>query len=226
MIRLFIIIWTYLESCFTCRCKKNKVSPENKNIVYHNDVEYLIYFIRNGIELSPFQTQIFECRIVPTLRKFKFKSCRDTFFYYISRFFLQTASLLIPALLGTSLDIFWAIWSISLFVGILTNLVHMFRWDRKHYMLQHTYQLLLLETWYFVEQINGYDAHSFPKYCEEFERILHLYQEDENTILKKTSNYLSPISSTDYNSSVIIPKQKDPIANEPRFDNSPIYINP
>lgn len=232
MINILISLFAYLETCFCCRvCKKNKVQPspeEKPKYIRRNDDEHVIHFIRHGIELSPFQTQIFECRIVPILQKFKKESCRDQFLYYLSRFLLQSASLLIPALLGTTIDLFWVIWSLSLFVGVLTNLVHMFRWDRKHYMVQRTYQLLLLETWYFAEQINGYDMYSFSKYCENFEKIHYMYQEDENTILKKTANYLSPTASQDYRTAPgIIPKTRDPIENEQRFDNStPIYINP
>lgn len=219
---IFSRIIIFFESLFRC-CfcfSSSKVSPEIKKAVYLNkEEEQVWYFIEKGIKLNLHQRKIFECRILPVLYQYRKKLKYTKYSYFISRWSLQTSSLLIPALLGINLDLFWVIWSLSLFVGMMTNLVHMFRWDRQYYLLHRTYQLLLSEIWYFAEKINGYEMYSFENFCERFEKIRHSYEEDENIVIKDSSSYLPSTNGIDANFRELGMKEQENIT----YDN-PIQI--
>lgn len=211
MIQKVLSIFLY---CFLCRWR-SKIFP-----ITTKEEEYFIAFLDNGIELNTYQRSVLNCRIIPVLQKYQKDLFWVKYFYIISRVFLQSCSLLIPALLGTTINLFWVIWTLSLFVGIMTNVVHMFRWDRKYYLLHRTHQLLIAEMWYFMERIQGYELQDFQQFCERFEKIHHSYQQDENVVLKKATSYLTPITRTPVS-------RNDPLANDPDLEYlNPIQISP
>jgi len=220
--------WNLLLTWVCCQTKNNnQVHQENQNQNQkwkHRDEEsQLFHFIQNGIQLSNYQQQVFQCRILPILLLYRRKLRWVSFSYFLSRWFLQTASLLIPALIGTDINrLFWTIWSLSLFVGFMTNLVHMFRWDRKYYLLHRTYQMLIAESWYFIERIHHYETPNFQTFCESFEKIHHSYEQDENFVLKKSTSYLSPNESFYTHTPVRRFNQNDPLEN----DSDVEYLNP
>lgn len=174
-----LLFWIWFVSCF-----QNTIEP--------TPIETIV----NTISFSSFQKHIFITRIIPILQEYMNNLRYMKRLYFCSRISLQISSLLIPALLGLQTDLFWLIWSLSLFVGIITNFIQMFRWDKKYYLLQRTHNMLITECWHFLEQIGSIQSEReiekrFLLFCNLFEEHHQDYLQNDNNMLKKATN-LSP----------------------------------
>ena len=110
--------------------------------------------------------------------------------YHSFKFFIQTGSIITPALLSIQHlikssqpnYIYWTTWSISLLVGLLSNYISLFGLDKKFFTYEKNYHILVSHGWQYVQLSGKYGKciddvlpdheNMFDKFCNNIETLL------------------------------------------------------
>jgi hypothetical protein len=118
--------------------------------------------------LSTFQKRILQLRVNALLREYGFRTRIYSITFHTLRATTTIGSLIVPALLSVqfanentsaqtaniSIQVYWVVWIISLFVTICNGLMNLMKIDKKYYMLHTCYQHIVSEIWQYV-QLSG-----------------------------------------------------------------------
>ena len=175
----------------SCSCL-NLCSGENKK-----DFKKRVRRVVNLLELRPRRKALILDRYVKLVewwmnRKNRYKNTDGVF-----KLLTQTGGIATPALLsiqniyGTEPynPIFWAVWGISLGVGLLINLDNIYKIRERSIKSSDTYEKLISEGWAYFELSGKYGIQEgenktvthesrFQMFCKEFEEINRLAIED------------------------------------------------
>lgn len=118
--------------------------------------------------LSLYQKRILQLRVNALLREYGFRTRIYSITFHTLRATTTIGSLIVPALLSVqfanenssaqtaniSIQVYWVVWIISLFVTICNGLMNLMKIDKKYYMLHTCYQHIVSEIWQYV-QLSG-----------------------------------------------------------------------
>lgn len=130
------------------------------------------------LTLTPTQKQVLTQRYLPLLVHLQRRTFRISFLFHTSRIVVTVGSLIVPALLSiqysqasaspttpeanVNYQIYWAAWTISLFVTICNGLLTLFRLDKRYYYLHTVLEHLISEGWQYVELTGRFSGHYTP----------------------------------------------------------------
>ena len=119
------------------------------------------------LTLTPTQKQVLTQRYIPLIEHLHRRTFRITFLFHASRIVVTVGSVVVPALLSiqysqasatpstpeanVNYQIYWAAWTISLFVTICNGLLTLFRLDKRYYYLHTVLEHLISEGWQYIE---------------------------------------------------------------------------
>lgn len=129
------------------------------------------------ITLPPHTLAILKERYVRLLAQLRWRARRLSLLFHTARTVITVGSLLVPALLsiqytdatvGTvqvteqGMRIYWAAWTVSLFVTMCNGLLTMFKIDKHYYYVHTTMEQLTSEGWQFLELTGKYSGFFTP----------------------------------------------------------------
>jgi len=166
------------------------------------------------IDLSESQKLIVKNRFTSLIQEYRSRSIRYSYGFHGLRIIITIGSLIVPALLsvqftGNSVQIYWIVWVLSLFVTISNALITLMKIDKKYYMLNTVFHHIVSEGWLYIELSGQYSGFKTPGlepthrnqyifFCQTLEKIRMKHVEDEyfklsdNNHNKKTSDQLIP----------------------------------
>ena len=165
------------------------------------------------------------------LCEYKGRRGRYSTSFHTLRLIITVGSLIVPALLSIqytsgnvtptnaniSVEVYWTVWILSLFVTISNGVFTMLKMDKKYYTLNTTYQHLLTEGWQFIHLSGKYSGfftagqaatheNQFPFFTHALEKIKMKQVEDEYYKVAEQSPGTSSQNAKDTtNTSVIVP---------------------
>jgi hypothetical protein len=139
------------------------------------------------LALAPSQKEILNQRYVPLVNHLKSRTFRVSILFHTSRVIVTVGSLIVPALLSIqysqtsevkgNTDIYWAAWTVSLFVTICNGLLTLFKLDKRYYYLHTVTEQLISEGWEYVElsgRFSGfYTPNTAPTHENQFVFFCH-----------------------------------------------------
>jgi hypothetical protein len=152
-----------------------RVSPESPiadtRLQISQTVQKEIHAIDEAIShtsLTAVQKRILQLRVNALLREYGFRTRIYSITFHTLRATTTIGSLIVPALLSVqfanentsaqtasiSIQVYWVVWIISLFVTICNGLMNLMKIDKKYYMLHTCYQHIVSEVWQYV-QLSG-----------------------------------------------------------------------
>jgi len=166
------------------------------------------------IELSDSQKLIVKNRFTSLIQEYRARSINYSYAFHGLRVVITIGSLIVPALLsvqftGNSVQIYWIVWVLSLFVTISNALITLMKIDKKYYMLNTVFHHIVSEGWLYIELSGQYSGFKTPGlepthknqyifFCQTLEKIRMKHVEDEyfklsdNNHNKKISDQLIP----------------------------------
>jgi nucleoside-diphosphate-sugar epimerase len=122
--------------------------------------------------------------------------------FHSLRLIITIGSLIVPALLSVqytngntipsniSMEVYWIVWVLSLFVTISNGVVTLLKIDKKYYSLHTVYQQLLSEGWQYIHLTGKYNGqktpgmnptheNQYPHFCHSIDKIHMKSVEDE-----------------------------------------------
>jgi hypothetical protein len=118
--------------------------------------------VLRSVRLTPLQASIVRMRYIPLVHHLRTRTQLITFLFHSSRTIITVGSLIVPALLSiqysattpettTDIQLYWAVWVISLCVTIANGLLTLFKLDKKYYFLHTILEQLISEGWQYIE---------------------------------------------------------------------------
>jgi hypothetical protein len=108
------------------------------------------------------------------LQKYRKRVKKYSISFHILRIVITVGSLIVPALLSVqytngntvttdiSVEMYWTVWLLSLFVTISNGILTLLKIDKKYYSLHTIYQQLLSEGWQFIHLSGKYSGQKTP----------------------------------------------------------------
>jgi hypothetical protein len=141
-------------------------------------------------------------RYITLLHEYHKRKQRYSCSFHLLRIIVTVGSLIVPAVLsvqytsgnvtenGTNLssEVYWIVWTLSLFVTISNGIMSLLKMDKKYHSLHTTFEQLLSEGWqyvhlsgkYFTEGVSPSSHESqFPVFCFYIEKVRMKQIEDE-----------------------------------------------
>ena len=155
------------KCCSSSCCRRNQI-----NKPYSSTFCLLFANVLMTLELSPTEIKIIENRYLTLIEEFEKLEYNARLSYYISKFIIQTGSLITPAILSiqhvygdnsSTNPLYWAAWGTSVGVGLLTNYMSTFKLDKRYLLLDNTLDMLRIEGWQFIELTGKYKSHKHSK---------------------------------------------------------------
>ena len=147
------------------------------------------------IDLSESQKLIVKNRFTSLIQEYRSRSIRYSYGFHGLRIIITIGSLIVPALLsvqftGNSVQIYWIVWVLSLFVTISNALITLMKIDKKYYMLNTVFHHIVSEGWLYIELSGQYSGFKTPGlepthrnqyifFCQTLEKIRMKHVEDE-----------------------------------------------
>jgi hypothetical protein len=169
----------HMKSSYVCKC------------CYDDHNSYNLITSLKAINLKPDYKYILINRYIKSLVYHENQITQVNGIYHSFRFFIQTGSILTPALLSIEHlvggnhpnFIYWITWVISLMVGLLTNYISLFGLDKKFFTYEKNYHILVSHGWQYVQLSGKYGAKKdsielpthetmFTKFCNNIETLL------------------------------------------------------
>lgn len=166
------------------------------------------------IDLSESQKLIVKNRFTSLIQEYRARSIKYSYSFHGLRVVITIGSLIVPALLsvqftGNSVQIYWIVWVLSLFVTISNALITLMKIDKKYYMLNTVFHHIVSEGWLYIELSGQYSGFKTPGlepthrnqyifFCQTLEKIRMKHVEDEyfklsdNNHSKKGNDQLIP----------------------------------
>ena len=176
-------------TCFRCRHKPIHIQSIQRNfkrITFENEQKYVVYD-----------------RMVDLLYEYHDRSCRYSSSFHTLRVVITIGSLIVPALLSVqymdgqvspvsatmSSQVYWTVWVLSLLVTMSNGIMTLLKIDKKHFVMNTTFQHLLSECWQFIELSGRYSVshdgnqnnhdQQFLAFCHMLEKIRMKQVQDE-----------------------------------------------
>lgn len=168
-----------------------------------------IRYVIEELEISESQKRIFEIRFLSLLKYYEKRKARYSCSFHTLRVTITVGSLIVPALLSLQqtdsvLNVYWLVWTLSLFVTISNGILTLLKIDKKYYTLHSTFQNILSEGWQYIELSGRYStctngdqpnhANQFAFFCHKIEKIRMKQVEEEYYKIHDTGS--SPNTST------------------------------
>jgi hypothetical protein len=137
------------------------------------------------------------------LYEYNDRACRYSSSFHILRVVITIGSLIVPALLSVqymdgqvsavsatmSAQVYWTVWVLSLLVTMSNGIMTLLKIDKKHFVMNTTFQHLLSECWQFIElsgryalshdgSENNHDQ-QYQSFCHMLEKIRMKQVQDE-----------------------------------------------
>jgi hypothetical protein len=164
--------------------------------------------IKDSLELIKISDKSFKTslaqRFMTVLEDYNNRKNRYSHSFHFLRIVMTVGSLIVPAVLSVqytqgnvtetsatmSNEVYWIVWTLSLFVTISNGILTLLKMDRKYYVLNTTFEHLLSEGWQYVGLTGNYSgAHTpgtppshenqYPYFFHMIERIRMKQVEEE-----------------------------------------------
>ncbi len=156
----------------------------------------------NKVSLKPDIRESLIARYITLLHEYHKRKQRYSYSFHVLRIIVTVGSLIVPAVLSVqytsgnvtensanlSSEVYWIVWTLSLFVTISNGIMSLLKMDKKYHSLHTTFEQLLSEGWqyvhlsgrYFTEGVNP-STHDtqFPVFCFYIEKVRMKQIEDE-----------------------------------------------
>lgn len=161
----------HMKSSYCCKC------------CYDDHNSYNLITSLKAIHLKPDYKYILINRYIKSLVYHENQITQINGVYHAFRFFIQTGSILTPALLSIQhlVDsnqpnfIYWVTWVVSLMVGLLTNYISLFGLDKKFFTYEKNYHILVSHGWQYLQLSGKYgkqkDSLDLPTHENMFNRF-------------------------------------------------------
>jgi len=161
----------HMKSSYCCKC------------CYDDHNSYNLITSLKAIHLKPDYKYILINRYIKSLVYHENQITQINGVYHAFRFFIQTGSILTPALLSIQhlIDsnqpnfIYWVTWVVSLMVGLLTNYISLFGLDKKFFTYEKNYHILVSHGWQYLQLSGKYgkqkDSLDLPTHENMFNRF-------------------------------------------------------
>ncbi len=136
--------------------------------------------IKDSLELikitdKSFKTSLSQ-RFMTLLEDYNKRKNRYSNSFHLLRTIMTVGSLIVPAVLSVqytqgnvtetsatmSNEVYWIVWTLSLFVTISNGLLTLLKMDRKYYVLNTTFEHLLSEGWQYIGLTGNYSGSHTP----------------------------------------------------------------
>jgi hypothetical protein len=166
-----------------------------------------IYAIEQSLQKTKLDTNIREsllARYITLLRDYDGRKGRYSWSFHILRLIVTVGSLIVPAVLSVqytsgnvneqtanlSAEVYWIVWTLSLFVTISNGIMTLLKMDKKYHSLHTTFEQLISEGWQYVHLSGKYfgtltpgeiasHENQFPFFCFYIEKVRMKHIEDE-----------------------------------------------
>jgi hypothetical protein len=153
-------------------------------------------------------------RYTTLLQDYNGRKRRYSWSFHILRIIITVGSLIVPAILSVqytsgnvndqtasmSVQVYWVVWTLSLFVTISNGIMSLLKMDKKYHSLHTTFEQLISEGWQFVHLSGKYygqftpgtqpsHENQFPFFCFYIEKVRMKHIEDE---YYKTAEHIEP----------------------------------
>ena len=167
------------KKCCSISCCGNRI-----NKPYGSKFCLLYANVLMTLDLSQTEIKIIENRYLTLIEEFEKLEKNARLSYYISKFIIQTGSLITPAILSiqhvygdnsSTNPLYWAAWGTSVGVGLLTNYMSTFKLDKRYLLLDNTLDMLRIEGWQYIELTGKYKSTKDSKatHHNRFKHFLH-----------------------------------------------------
>lgn len=140
------------------------------------------------LQVEPVRKAILLDRFVDLVAEYKDRVATVTCAYYGIHLFVKLSAILVPAVLGVqhyfpdSSFLYWFTWSLSLAVGVFTNVASAIGLDKKYFAWRKTLHALQAEGWQYVGQAGPYENRtheaSFADFTEAVEKLARKAKEE------------------------------------------------
>jgi hypothetical protein len=137
------------------------------------------------------------------LYEYNDRACRYSSSFHTLRVVITIGSLIVPALLSVqymdgnvspvsatmSAQVYWTVWVLSLLVTMSNGIMTLLKIDKKHFVMNTTFQHLLSECWQFIELSGRYSVshdsnenthdQQYQAFCHMLEKIRMKQVQDE-----------------------------------------------
>lgn len=124
---------------------------------------------------NSFKTSLSQ-RFMTLLQDYNGRKNRYSTSFHLLRTIMTVGSLIVPAVLSVqytqgnvtdtnatmSKEVYWVVWTLSLFVTISNGILTLLKMDRKYYVLNTTFEHLLSEGWQFIGLTGNYSGSHTP----------------------------------------------------------------
>ncbi len=178
-----------------------------RTINFYSCKNYHIEAIEKSLfktKLKPEQRDSLLDRFITLLHDYNQRKQRYSWSFHTLRIIVTVGSLIVPAVLSVqytsgnvtaesanlSAEVYWIVWTLSLFVTISNGIMTLLKMDKKYHSLHTTFEQLVSEAWQFV-QLSGKYGGSFtpdddpthenqlPFFCYYIEKVRMKHVEDE-----------------------------------------------
>ena len=122
--------------------------------------------------LQAHQKRVLQMRVRGLLRQYGLRKTLYSITFHTLRTTTTVGSLIVPALLSVQyvngnvssqnatigIQVYWAVWVLSLFVTICSGLINLMKIDKKYYMLHTCYEHIVSEVWQYVQLSGKYSG--------------------------------------------------------------------
>ena len=190
----------HMKSSYCCKCCCDD----------HNS--YNLIDSLKAINLKPDYKYILINRYIKSLVYHENQITQINGIYHSFRFFIQTGSILTPALLSIQHlieanqpnFIYWITWTISLMVGLLTNYISLFGLDKKYFTYEKNYHILVSHGWQYLQLSGKYGKQKdsleipthenmFSRFCGNIETLL---LNEATSIAQSIKDKVEPLPKT------------------------------
>jgi hypothetical protein len=215
------------KCCSSSCCRRNKI-----NKPYSSKFCLLFANVLMTLELSPTELKIIENRYLTLIEEFEKLEYNARLSYYISKFIIQTGSLITPAILSiqhvygdnsSTNPLYWAAWGTSVGVGLLTNYMSTFKLDKRYLLLDNTLDMLRIEGWQFIELTGKYKSHKHSKatHHNRFKHFLNTIELMKRKQVNMENNMVAEEDQVSKPSAGLIDNQNQPRQSARRLQNAP-----
>lgn len=193
--------------------------------------------------LSIYQKRILQLRVNALLREYGFRTRIYSITFHTLRATTTIGSLIVPALLSVqfanenssaqtaniSIQVYWVVWIISLFVTICNGLMNLMKIDKKYYMLHTCYQHIVSEIWQYV-QLSGkfsgqYTQGQDPTHTNQYIYICNILEKIRMKHIEEEYYKVTEQNATATVDSLIPPTPLRARITDDAAENSIVHVN-
>jgi hypothetical protein len=172
--------------------------PKNQFYKIYNMVNAQLKAIEDSLILIKISDESFKKslskRFITLLQDYNSRKNRYSHSFHLLRTIMTVGSLIVPAVLSVqytqgnvtetnttiSNEVYWIVWTLSLFVTISNGILTLLKMDRKYYVLNTTFEHLLSEGWQYIGLTGNYSgSHTpglFPSHENQYTYFFHMIE--------------------------------------------------